>query len=72
MSVVERGNQVHISVDEETLLRSIALLESMNDFCKSRSEEGVDETVEALSCAIETMQAFWCEHFQDGEERRYE
>lgn len=72
MSVVEKDDQVQISIGEETLLRSIALLESMNDFCKGRNEEGVNETVEALSCAIETMQAFWCEHFQDGEGRRHE
>lgn len=67
MSVIEKGDQVQINIDEETLIKSIALLEDMNDFCKGQSEEGVSETVEALTCAIETMQAFRCEHF--GEQR---
>lgn len=67
MSIIDEGDQVQINIDEETLIKSIALVKDMNDFCKGRSEEGVSETVEALTCAIETMQAFWCEHF--GEQR---
>ena len=67
MSVIEKDAQVQINIDEETLIKCIALVKDMNDFCKGRNEEGVSETVKALTCAVETMQAFWCEHF--GEQR---
>ncbi len=68
MSIIYKDEEVQISVDEETLIRSIALIDSMNDFCKEQKEEGVKETVEALTCASEVMQAFWCEHFRNVEE----
>ena len=66
--IYENDENVSIEIDEEELLKSIALLGNMRDFCKKQTGEGVSETVFALQTAIETMKAFWIEHFQqDGE-----
>ena len=40
-------------------------MENMRDFCKEQTEDGVSDTVEALTVAIETMAAFACEHFKE-------
>ncbi len=60
------GDEVRIDIDAEEFFRSMALLKSMRDFCKEQTEDGVSDTVEALTVAIETMTAFSCEHFNGG------
>ena len=69
MIEVEFGT-VTITNTAEDIEESIALLTDMRDFCKERREEGTRETTKALTVAIETMQAFWCEHFGDEENRQ--
>ena len=64
MIEVEFGT-VTITNTVEDIEESIALLTDMRDFCKEQREEGARETTKALTVAIETMQAFWCEHFED-------
>lgn len=61
------ADTVTITNSAEDIEKSIALLSDMRDFCKEQNEEGTKETTEALTVAIETMQAFWCEHFGDEE-----
>lgn len=61
--IKEVGDNIEISVSNTDIEESIALLTSMKEFCKEQNEEGVEETTKALTVAIETMQAFWCEHF---------
>lgn len=61
--------EVTFTINEEDLIESISLLTSLKDFCKEQTqeEEGKEETVRALTVAIETMQAFWCEKFGEDE-----
>lgn len=64
----EEGDQTIISIDEDDMIQAIALLTNMRDYCKTLvKEKGQAETVEALTVAIETMGAFYCEHFGEEE-----
>ena len=65
---IDKGDMVEIHIEEDRLLRSIALLQDMKEFAKEQTEEGVPETVDALTCAVETMMAFALEHFDFKEE----
>lgn len=67
--VTEKNERVEFIIDSEDLIKSIALLEDMRDFCKEQEEisEGKKETTDALTVAVETMQAFWLEHFSEEE-----
>lgn len=66
--IKEEDDQTVISVDEDDLVKSIALLTDMRDYCKTLvKERGQADTVEALTVAIETMSAFYCEHFGEDE-----
>ena len=60
-------DEVRIKVNADELYKSMALLSDMRDFCEEQSqiEEGKKETAEALNIAIETMAAFWAEHFAE-------
>lgn len=59
---------VNISIGEDDLVKAIALLEDMRDYCKTLvKERGQAETVEALTVAIEAMSALYCEHFGEDE-----
>lgn len=64
------GDTVTITIEEEDLLQSVALLESMRDFFNEQIKvtEGKEETTKALNVAIETMGAFWCEYFGEVDE----
>ena len=53
-------DQVNIVIDENKLVKAMALLQDMKDFCLEQHEEGVSETDNALTVAIETMSAFYC------------
>lgn len=60
---------INIRIDEEVLIKSIALLKDLRDFCNKQKEDGVNDTVNALNCAIETMMAFYAKHFDlEGDE----
>ena len=56
-----------IDIQADDLYRAIALLKDMKDFCQEQTEDGVLETAKALTVAIETMTAFWAEHFAEDE-----
>lgn len=56
---------VDITINSEELVKAIAFLTDMSAFCSAQTEESVKETVDALTVAIETMSAFWSEHFAD-------
>ena len=61
---------VTISVDTTDVEKSIALLTDMLEFCQKQDieTEGKKETAAALTTAIETMKAFWCEHFSEEDQ----
>ena len=63
--VTMREEKVEFDIDSEEVIRSIALLSEMRDFCLKQNEEmeGRSETAGALQTAVEVMQAFWCEKF---------
>ena len=64
----EEGDQTIISIGEDDLVKAIALLENMRDYCKTLvREQGQADTVEALTVAIEAMNALYCEHFGEDE-----
>lgn len=63
------GNNVEITINSEELIRSIALLEEMKEFCEEhQNEKGAAHTIEALTVAIEVMKAFYCEKFPEDED----
>lgn len=62
-----KDGMVTFTINSTDIEKSIALLADMKDFCEEQNEEGTKETCEALTVAIETMKAFWCEYF--GEEK---
>lgn len=63
------GNNVEITINSEELIRSIALLEEMKEFCeKHQDEEGAAPTIEALTGVIEVIKAFYCEKFPEDED----
>lgn len=66
--MTETGSGVDIRIDEEELVKSIALLKNLRDFCKEENEEGAAETASALQVAIEAMIAFYSEHFGEGDD----
>lgn len=66
--IKEDKDTVTICIDSDDLVKSIALLENMRDFCDEQTEEDTTETSAALTVAIETMKAFGFEHFENGEE----
>lgn len=65
----EDGAEVTICIEAEDLYKSMALLEEMRDFLKEQTavSEGKAKTIDALMVAIETMTAFWAEHFAEDE-----
>ena len=67
--ITEKGEAVTVTIESEELVKSLALLEDMKDFCEKQTEihEGRQETVTALKCAIECMTVFWCENFGNDE-----
>ena len=63
------GDKVEFTIDSEELIRSIALLEEMKEFCGDhKNEEGAAHTIEALTVAIEVMKAFYCEKFPEEDD----
>ena len=62
--IIKKDDEVEIQISEEKLIRSMALMKDLRDYCRERTEEGTTETTEALSVAIETMIAFYAEHFE--------
>lgn len=59
------GEETTIEISDDDLVQAIALLKDLKEFCEGQQEvnEGKEETVKALNTAIETMSAFWIEHF---------
>lgn len=69
MSVMKTETGVQFNITNTDLIESISLLMELRDFCKEQEQEqdGKQETIKALTTAIETMQAFWCEEFGEDE-----
>lgn len=63
--IIKNDDEVKIQISEEKLIRSMALMKDLRDYCRERTEEGTTETIEALTVAIETMIAFYAEHFEE-------
>lgn len=66
------ANKVTFTISEDDLVSAIALLTDLRDFCNEQHEERVTETTAALTTAIETMQAFYCERFGGDDEAEKE
>ena len=64
--ITEKGETVSIHIKAEDIIKSLALLEEMIDFCKEQFEEGAKDTADALTCATETMRAFYHMTFDDA------
>lgn len=67
--IIRTDENVEITIDEEQLIKSIANLKDMLDFYQVNSDvkgERAVTLIENLVVAIETMEAFWCEHFAEG------
>mgnify|MGYP006873239856 CR=1 FL=1 len=66
--ITEGKKSTTIDIDEDTLVKSIAMMMDLIDFCKGLyGETGKSELLSTLQCAYETMMAFACEHFtEDG------
>lgn len=63
-----RGDAVKLTINSIELIKSIALLQNLKEFCeKYQNEEGAAPTIEALTMAIEVMTAFYCEKFPEDE-----
>ena len=62
-----KDDVVTISIGEEDIVASLALLQEMLEFCKARMAKGHAETEKALNVAVEVMSAFWCEKFGEEE-----
>ena len=62
--ITVKGDEVEISVSFDEVCYHMALLKDLKEYC-SEHEEGVSDTVNALTCAIEVMTAFCFEHFKD-------
>lgn len=64
------GDKVEITINSEELIKSIALLQDLKEFCeKHQNEESAAPTIEAMTVAIEVMMAFYCEKFpEEGDE----
>lgn len=57
-----------ISITDNDLVESIGLLKELRKFFgELPKEEGRQETIKALTTAIETMTAFYCEKFGEDE-----
>ena len=62
-------NEVVIEIGEEELIEAIAELKDFKDYLDEEYEG--KEFTKDVNVAIETMEAFWCEHFggsEDGEQ----
>ena len=59
--------KVDISIGNQELIESMALLKDLQDFCLKQTlqDDGKQETAKALKVAIEAMTAFYCEHFSE-------
>jgi hypothetical protein len=70
ITIIDDEDKVEISISETELIKSIAKLEDVKEFCKKKSKgtEGEGELLKAFDVAIEVMKAFWCEHFDDEDE----
>jgi len=65
----EKDGKVEISIDEEELIKATATLKDFKDYLDDQTEG--KEFTKDITIAIETMNAFWCEHFggsEDGEQ----
>ncbi len=65
--IAKDKDRVTITINAGDLIASMALLKELKEFCEKQTEDGVTDTVDALTTAIETMTAFYCEHFEEME-----
>ncbi len=67
--IIRIDENVEITIEEEQLIKSIATIKDMLAFYQVNSDvkgERAVTLIENLAVAIETMEAFWCEHFAEG------
>ena len=62
----ETENDVTITIEEKDLYPAIADMESLLEHLKSKPDS--EEFQKSVTTAIETMKAFWCEHFAEVDE----
>lgn len=68
MSVTKTETGAQFNITNTDLIESISLLMELKKFCEElKTVEGRQETIKALTTAIETMEAFWCEKFGEDE-----
>lgn len=63
-----KGNDVKITIDEEPLLKAIAYVEGFLEYLQEDPDvkgESAVTTIDIFRTIIETLQAFWCEHFSE-------
>ena len=66
------GDMVEISVEEEQLLKEIAYMQDFLEFMQrdlSLAGEEALEHIGTVTGVIETLQAFYCEHFGEEKEK---
>lgn len=68
--MIERTeDQVNIRIDEQELIEAMALLTDLRDYTdQQHGLRGISETSKALTVALETMTAFFFEHFSEEDD----
>ncbi len=64
------GDTVNITIDEDQLLEALAYMEDFLEHVQKNPDitgERAVKTIDIIRTAIETMQAFWAEHFAEDD-----
>lgn len=64
--ITNKGDTINITIDKDALEQSMAWLEDLREFCQKNRESKAH--VGYIQTALETCQAFWCEHFAEDED----
>lgn len=71
MIEIKDDKEVKICIEKEELIESIALMEALMEYLKSLDERhGIGEShplSDAVTCAVEVMQAFYLTYFGDDD-----
>ena len=62
--ITKKADNIEITIDKEPLEQSIACMEDMLEFYQA-ADEKQECLCEHINIAIETMKAFWVEHFAE-------